>query len=132
MVNQRSMMTNNKNTSQNGYGGKYAFAAASLTAGSLLYLYMNTNKSLSMADEGKNEVEIDFAASLGNGEMKELSVGPKDGDKVLVSRVQGKLHAVGAFCTHFGFPLAKGLLFDDKVVCPLHGASFSVTTGALN
>jgi nitrite reductase/ring-hydroxylating ferredoxin subunit len=77
------------------------------------------------------EVEIDFAADLKDGEMKELKVGPKDDDKVLISRVNGKLHAVGNYCTHFGAPLATGLLFDDKVLCPWHAASFSVVTGAL-
>ena len=33
------------------------------------------------------DVEIDFAADLKDGEMKELKVGPKDDDKVLISRV---------------------------------------------
>jgi nitrite reductase/ring-hydroxylating ferredoxin subunit len=34
--------------------------------------------------------------------MKELKVGPKDEDKVLISRVNGKIHAVGNYCSHFG------------------------------
>jgi nitrite reductase/ring-hydroxylating ferredoxin subunit len=54
------------------------------------------------------EVEIDFASSLNDGEMKELKVGPKDDDKILISRVNGKLHAVGNYCSHFGAPLASG------------------------
>jgi nitrite reductase/ring-hydroxylating ferredoxin subunit len=58
-------------------------------------------------------------------------VGPGDQDKVLVTRYHGKLHAVGNYCTHFGAPLATGQLFDDKVVCPWHAATFSVVTGAL-
>lgn len=62
--------------------------------------------------------------------MKDLKVGPKDNDKVLISRINGKLYAVGNSCTHFGFGLNNGQLFDDKVVCPLHAASFNVTTGA--
>ena len=32
------------------------------------------------------DVEIDFAKDLKDGEMKELKVGPKDDDKVLISR----------------------------------------------
>ena len=35
------------------------------------------------------DVEIEFARDLKDGEMKELKVGPKDEDKVLISRVQG-------------------------------------------
>jgi len=62
----------------------------------------------------------------------ELQVGPNEKeDKVLITRYQGKLYAVGAFCTHFGAPLVNGVLFDDKVLCPWHAAGFSVTSGAL-
>lgn len=63
--------------------------------------------------------------------MKELKVGPKDDDKVLISRYQGKLHAVGNYCSHFGAPMSTGLMFDDKVMCPWHAAAFSVVTGAV-
>ena len=33
--------------------------------------------------------------------------------KVLVSRLGDKLHATSAFCTHYGAPLAKGVLTSD-------------------
>ena len=42
------------------------------------------------------------------------------------------MYCISNSCTHFGAPLGTGILFDDKVVCPWHGASFSVVTGALN
>ena len=63
--------------------------------------------------------------------MKEIKVGPGDKDKVLIVKYQGKIRAVGNYCTHFGAPLSTGQLFDDKVVCPWHQAAFSVVTGAL-
>ena len=78
-----------------------------------------------------NEIEIDFADSLKDGEMKDLKVGTGEEDKVLISRYQGKLYAVGNYCTHFGAPMNTGQMFDDKVVCPWHAAAFSVVTGAL-
>lgn len=77
------------------------------------------------------EVEIDFANELEEGMMKELKVGPKDDDKVLVARYQGKLYCIGNSCPHFGAPLGTGVLFDDKVICPWHAAAFSITTGGL-
>ena len=77
------------------------------------------------------DVEILGAESLEDGTMMELKVGAGEQDKVLVTRYEGKLHAVGAFCTHFGAPLANGVLFDDKVLCPWHAAGFNVTSGAL-
>ena len=64
--------------------------------------------------------------------MRELKVGDDKRDKVLVSKVHGKIHAIGAYCSHFGAPLVNGQLFDDKVLCPLHAAGFSVVTGAID
>ena len=83
------------------------------------------------AESITEEHEIDFASELKDGEMKELKVGPKDEDKVLISRVNGKIYAVGNYCSHFGAPMGTGLLFDDKVLCPWHAAAFSVVTGAI-
>lgn len=37
-----------------------------------------------------------------------------EGDgKVLLSRLGDKIHATSAFCTHYGAPLAKGVLTAD-------------------
>jgi len=64
---------------------------------------------------------------LKNGEMKEVEF--KEG-KVLLSRIGNKVHATSAFCTHYGAPLAKGVLTPDgRVVCPWHGACFNVCSG---
>lgn len=41
----------------------------------------------------------------------------------------GSLRAVDAVCPHKGGPLADGLADDDVVVCPLHGATFDMSTG---
>ncbi|KAI0926250.1 hypothetical protein AcW1_008468 [Taiwanofungus camphoratus] len=67
-------------------------------------------------------------AELKDGEMKQVDF---EGEgKVLLSRLGDKVHATSAFCTHYGAPLAKGVLTaDGRVVCPWHGACFSVSTG---
>ena len=57
------------------------------------------------ADGELNEFEIDFANNLQDGQMQELKVGPKDDDKVLVVRYQGKIYCLQNTCTHFGAPL---------------------------
>jgi apoptosis-inducing factor 3 len=88
--------------------------------------------TVASAEGALKEVEIDFADSLGEGEMKELKVGAGDEDKVLVARYQGKIHSVGNYCSHFGAPLSTGLLFDDKVLCPWHGAGFNIVTGEID
>ena len=80
--------------------------------------------------EGKiRELEIDFAQDLQEGMKRVLKVGEADSDKVLIARYNGKIYAVGNFCSHFGVPLEYGEMFDDKLLCPAHGAAFSVVSG---
>lgn len=51
--------------------------------------------------------------------------------QVAVFRLRdGSLRALDAVCPHKGGPLADGLADDEVVVCPLHGATFDMSTGA--
>ena len=58
--------------------------------------------------------------------MKEFSIGDT---RVLLARVDGRFHAVSAVCTHYGGPLAEGVLSGTKVMCPWHHAVFNVVNG---
>ncbi|RCI12275.1 hypothetical protein L249_0553 [Ophiocordyceps polyrhachis-furcata BCC 54312] len=70
--------------------------------------------SLSLAPGMKREVEVE---------------GIKDG-RVLLLNSAGKVQAVGARCTHYGAPLAKGVLTaSGRLTCPWHGACFNASTG---
>ena len=42
----------------------------------------------------------------------------------------GSLRALGAVCPHQGGPLADGLTDERVVVCPLHGHTYDLCTGA--
>lgn len=73
------------------------------------------------------EIEVLDASELQDGQHKAVDF---DGGKVLVSKVHGEVYATSAFCTHYGAPLEKGVMsHDGRVVCPWHGACFSVKTG---
>jgi NADPH-dependent 2,4-dienoyl-CoA reductase/sulfur reductase-like enzyme/nitrite reductase/ring-hydroxylating ferredoxin subunit len=59
----------------------------------------------------------------------EMLLGHAFGEPVLVARRGNDLFAIGATCTHYGGPLAKGLMVDCTVHCPWHHARFDLRTG---
>ena len=74
------------------------------------------------------EVAVAKTSDLQNGQMQQIEVGDS---QILLSKINDKFYATGAFCTHYGAPLAKGVLCGERVVCPWHNACFDVTEGKL-
>jgi len=65
-------------------------------------------------------------SGLRDGEMIQGKVGDDD---VILTRRGAEFFAVGANCTHYNGPLAKGLIVGEELRCPLHHACFSLRTG---
>ena len=113
-------------------GGRLLSRKGALTAGAgtLIASFVVSRNNSAEYSEELFEKEIGASADFPEGQLRQVQVGPdKDNDFILVVRVQGKLYALGGKCSHFGAPLATGMLFDDLVVCPWHLAAFDIKTG---
>ena len=55
---------------------------------------------------------------------------PVEGTDILICNVGGTFYAIEDVCTHDGAQLDQGKLDGRCVVCPRHGATFDVETGA--
>jgi apoptosis-inducing factor 3 len=81
------------------------------------------NTELTGPDLSTGIPEKDLA---GDGQI----LGHTGGEPVLLVRRGEDFFAVGASCTHYGGPLAEGLIVGTTVRCPWHHACFHLRTGA--
>lgn len=57
----------------------------------------------------------------------EVEVDGIEGGKVLLVKVDNKVHAVNANCTHYGAPLKNGVLTPEgRLTCPWHGGWYNL------
>jgi NADPH-dependent 2,4-dienoyl-CoA reductase/sulfur reductase-like enzyme/nitrite reductase/ring-hydroxylating ferredoxin subunit len=56
-------------------------------------------------------------------------LGHANGEAIVVVRIGDDVHAIGASCTHYGGPLAEGLVDGHTLRCPWHHACFDLRTG---
>ena len=75
--------------------------------------------------------DMDLKAGLPVAELADGGIvsGRVDGEEAILVRRGKDYFAVGAECTHYHGPLAKGLIVENTIRCPLHHACFSLRTG---
>ena len=83
----------------------------------------DTEKSV----DGPDLTQGVVAAELADGSMLRGHVG---GAPALLVRCGAELLAIAANCSHYGGPLADGIVVGDTMRCPWHHACFSLRTGA--
>src|SRR3954468_310316 len=84
-----------------------------------------------MSDAQKELTGPDLGAGVAARDLPDggMLLGHFQGQAVLVARRGAEVFALEATCSHYGGPLAEGLLVDDTVRCPWHHACFSLRTG---
>jgi 3-phenylpropionate/trans-cinnamate dioxygenase ferredoxin subunit len=68
-------------------------------------------------------------AELQAGQMRCIEVGAVS--VLVVHTKDGQLHAVHNICSHAYARMDEGRLRGNRLICPLHGASFDVRSGAV-
>ncbi|PSB11537.1 NAD(FAD)-dependent dehydrogenase [Pleurocapsa sp. CCALA 161] len=72
------------------------------------------------------EIAVARINDLQNGQMQQIEV---ENSQILLSKINDQYYATSAFCTHYGAPLAKGILCGERIVCPWHNACFNAIAG---
>lgn len=75
----------------------------------------------------KHTVNLGSIKGIAMGQGRCFVVGNKE---IAVFRQRdGRLFAIQARCPHMKGPLADGICGDNKIICPLHGHKFDLSTG---
>ncbi|HYO39205.1 MAG TPA: Rieske 2Fe-2S domain-containing protein [Nocardioidaceae bacterium] len=83
------------------------------------------------ADEPKKPREWTDAAAAADVPAEGLLRIEVAGQQVVLARVSGQLHAIGATCSHYGAPLDQGSVEGGCLVCPWHGSRFRLSDGSV-
>jgi 3-phenylpropionate/trans-cinnamate dioxygenase ferredoxin subunit len=71
-------------------------------------------------------VTVGSVADIGLGHPVHVEI---DGTRIAVFKLSDGYYAIEDVCTHDGGQLTGGCVEDDEIVCPRHGARFSIKTG---
>jgi 3-phenylpropionate/trans-cinnamate dioxygenase ferredoxin reductase subunit len=85
-----------------------------------------------MSDVETPETTPDFSQGVAVADIPDdgMLVGHVGDEAVLLVKRGGVTYAIGATCSHYGGPLADGILVGDTVRCPWHHACFNLKNGA--
>ena len=73
-------------------------------------------------------VKVAKTGELSPGDKKLVNIGDQ---RILLVNVEGRYYAVDEVCSHALAFLSMGQVYNEEVVCPLHGSAFDIKTGAV-
>jgi len=71
-------------------------------------------------------IRVASVDDIKEGQKKGFDV---NGERIMLAKINGKIYAMNAVCSHKHGPLDEGDLNFPIVTCPWHGARFDITTG---
>jgi apoptosis-inducing factor 3 len=74
--------------------------------------------------------DLEKGVEISSVRAGQMIAGHAFGEPVLLAHVEPNWFAVGAKCTHYGGPLAEGVLVGETIRCPWHHACFELRNGA--
>ncbi|MBR57624.1 MAG: ferredoxin [Myxococcales bacterium] len=75
-----------------------------------------------------NKYTIGEEKDYPNGSITPLEIAGQD--YVVVRAEDGSLSVLRDECSHLQLPICEGHVTENRLVCPWHGASFDISTGA--
>ena len=73
-------------------------------------------------------IDVATAADFSSGTCRVVTIVETS---ILVFNLDGRYYAIENRCTHEDAELVDGALEGEEIICPLHGARFSIVTGAV-
>jgi NADPH-dependent 2,4-dienoyl-CoA reductase/sulfur reductase-like enzyme/nitrite reductase/ring-hydroxylating ferredoxin subunit len=80
--------------------------------------------------DGLTGPDLEIGIGISSVPAGKMIAGHAFGEPVLLAHVEPNWFAVGAKCTHYGGPLAEGVLVGETIRCPWHHACFELRNGA--
>ena len=95
--------------------------------GGIMVFHMGVMINRNAYRSGPNDFKPASAAGdLAEGQLKRLLV---EEQPVLLAKLDGKIYALGAVCSHYGAPLNEGTVVGRTIECPWHFSRFSLEDG---
>jgi len=73
--------------------------------------------------------DFTFVGKVSDIKPGTCSLAEVNGDRILLSNIDGSIHAIGELCPHADGPLSEGTMQGEKIECPWHASFFNLKTG---